>query len=148
MKPFKYKIPRAKRPPVSMGAKRPPKEPELLTGFVQDKPASDIEERYAKALAKNPRVMYYNFRTPLMAPTGFPGSIDLDFLVFTGVYYPIQIDGQYAHKSATQRERDRLNDAMLDDYLGRTMDARPVERIPFYKLEDQEMTDRLVAESF
>ncbi len=148
VKPYKYRLPRIKRPPASIGAKRPPKEPENLTGYVQDKNASDIEERYARGLNKNPRVLWYVFREPQIAPAGFPGSVDLDFLVSTPAFYPIQIDGEYAHASAAQRERDRLNDAVLDDYLRRTLDAHPVQRVPWIKLETQEDADRVVAESF
>jgi len=148
IKVYRYPIPRPKRPPVSRGARPPLKEQELLTKSVQGEPASDLEERYARALAKNKRVMWYTFRVPLMAPAGFPGSIDLDFMVFTGSYYPKQIDGQFAHKSAAQRARDAENDATLDDYLYRNMGAHPVERIPFYKLESQESADRLIMESF
>jgi len=106
---------------------QPVAEVEVLTGKVQNKDATDIEERMARALDK--QGIAYEFQTSFIAQMSLPGEIRLDFLVFhDGLYYPIQADGAYAHKSATQKARDRDRDAVLNHRLRGL--AQPIVRVP------------------
>jgi len=83
---------------------------------------------------------------------GQVGSIELDFLVYTGTSYPVQIDGDWIHRSAEAKAHDLLQDARLNAIL-QPRGAMPVERIPGYKLQDgreasQDKADRIVEEMF
>ena len=69
-KPYQYrKIPRR---PEKMRANRQPRvtENEVLTGVVQGSEASDIEERFAKALYKNKLDFDFQARFPEDNPRG------------------------------------------------------------------------------
>ena len=128
---------------------QPVAEVEVLTGKVQNKDATDIEERMARALDK--QGIAYEFQTSFIAQMSLPGEIRLDFLVFhDGLYYPIQADGEYAHKSATQKARDRDRDAVLNKRLYGL--AQPVTRVPSdeypFDLQDQDNADSFVREFF
>ncbi len=147
-KPFQYHINRRtdqKRIPTGKAQRLGGDEG--LTGMVQGMEASDIEERFARALDNNPNVDGYTFRSTFIAGRMMPGSVELDFLVYSlGEAVPVQVDGEYAHKSAEQRETDMLKDAQLDATLAGA--ARPTERIPGDLLSNQENANRLVLERF
>lgn len=104
------------------------KEEEGLTGYVQGWEASDIEERFARAL--DDMNLQYSFRDHYFGPArNTPGAIEVDFMVENGGYWPVQIDGEYAHRTAQQRERDRLNDARLNQYFN-SHGVNVVSRVP------------------
>ena len=144
--PYKYKKPRAiKALPTNrvQGAT----EDEILGGVVQGLPASDLEERWAKALDKlGDAIQYYEFRVPEIAGRNMPGEIEVDFLVHLPFLQPIQIDGGFSHKSAEQRAEDEYKDAVLNDHL-RGM-ARPVIRVKDFELQSQYGADQKAREIF
>lgn len=118
---------------------------EQLTGYINGMDASDIEERFARALDR--LGISYDFRVPMVAGRWMPGEVEVDFMVFDGgQYQPIQIDGMFAHKASAQKATDSAKDAILNEYLKGT--AAPVQRIDGDVLETQEETDRLVKELF
>lgn len=144
--PYKYKIPRPSTTIRRLDRVRAPVEGEDFVGELQGMPSSDIEERFARALDKRQKA--YDFRTAYVAGRNLPGEIELDFAVYEGsLMYPIQIDGAFAHKSASQKSEDSAKDAILDDKL-RGTGAFPVRRIPGDQLDTQEMTDAIVKELF
>lgn len=136
------------RPPVYT---KPGKPEENLTGLVNGMEASDIEERSARALGKYKVEMA--FRTQFLA-TSPPyviyggagrnqlGSVEADFFgQVNGMLLAVQVDGEFAHKTAQQREHDRLQDTKLFKVL-RELGGGQVVRIPHYYLEDQEQADQ------
>ena len=125
----------------------PGTQAEVLTQAVQGQPASDIEERFARALYKNERVEDFEFQQSYFAGRNMPGEVRPDFIVYAGTVYPVQIDGEYAHKSAEQKATDRAKDAQLDGYLT-PMGAAVTQRISGDLLQTQEDADRLVQEMF
>ena len=143
IKPFRYKLP-----------PRPPKQPlnrikvtnegERLTGFVHGKEASELEERFARALdaaQKN-----YSFEVEIQGPTTVPGQENqIDFVVDD--IYPVEVDGTWIHKSASQKANDALRDAVLNNYL-KKYGWYPIERVTGEKLETQEQADQIVREMF
>lgn len=150
----RYKIPRGlsdwepRRPNPQDTAVR-----EEFTGIVQGKAASDIEERFARALDK--KGYDYEFRPVYLGGRNIPGSVELDFMVFVGgQQFAVQIDGEFAHKSAEQKANDRAKDGQLTQYLEGLLDApRPmpfnpdgalVTRIPGDYLETQAEADWVV----
>jgi hypothetical protein len=149
-KVFKYHIMGSRSGyPNRMPTAGPPfvqKMDEGLTGLIENWKASDIEERFYRALRKSPNVISNEFRTAEVAGRNLPGEVEVDFMVFDGQYRPIQIDGEYAHMSAQQREGDRMKDAILNNYTQGW--AAPVVRIPGYQLQTQADADRIVKEMF
>jgi len=143
--PFQYKKPRRPPRPEPISIQRDTAL-EQFTGEIQGMPASDIEERFARALAKNGRVRGYQFRAAYVAGRNMPGEVEVDFVVDTGAITPVFVDGEFAHKSGAQREEDRVKTAILDDLLYGA--AQPAVRISFEQLESQEEADRTVTELF
>jgi len=90
----------------------------------------------------------FTFRPVFLGGRNMPGSIEVDFLVdYFGEYFFVQVDGEYAHKSAAQRQRDAMNDAILWDAFMETL-AAPVIRIKYDELINQENADFEVEELF
>jgi hypothetical protein len=134
------------------GRKRPeptgltiPIEQEGLTGFVQGYPASDIEERMFKAFLFN-RVDYNDieFQPSYVMGRNLPGEIRPDFAIFIGLAQLWFADGDYWHKNAQQKLKDKWNDSILFQRLeGRA--EYPI-RIPGEDLVDQDTANRVVGE--
>ena len=123
-----------------------PKPDEGLTGELQGLPASDTEERFARALDK--QALGYEFRAAQIAGRNLPGEVEVDFMVYDGAtIQPVQIDGEFAHKSAEQKSEDAIKDVILDKSLEGT-GALPVKRIPGAFLETQEEVNNVVKEMF
>lgn len=152
---FRYKKMRTPKPEIL------PVEPlekqadgEILTGFIGDQPASDLEERFANALGK--LGAQYEFRVQIM-PGENPyflngrgrnqtGAVEIDFLIQqNGIMFPVQIDGEYSHKTAEQLERDKLQDQRLNDSF-RQYGAFPVKRIRWDEIQNPEQADELAGE--
>ena len=118
-----------------------PGNDEGLTGVVQNLPASDLEERFARSLEKNH--IPYEFQRSFLAPNNMPGSYKLDFLVYVdGQEQPVAIDGEYAHKSMKQRANDEIKDVIFNEAKKGQM--LPVKRITYTDLDTQEMADAIV----
>lgn len=145
-------------PPQVLNRAEGDREMERLDQVVQGKRASDIEERFARALEKNERVEGYDFIVHEITGANLPGEAQLDFVVRAGGQFAVQIDGAFAHKSAEQKANDAVQDARLSERLDGIISApQPVAqvkansliaRVPGYLLEDQPAADALVEEMF
>jgi hypothetical protein len=153
-KPYKIKTVRPPSPP-RPGVGREPAQPgETLSGYIGSFKASDIEERTARAL--NSRETSFNFRTqfiPSQPPVMISGksgrdqlgAVEVDFMVqVNGLLTAVQIDGEWAHKNASQRESDRHKDAQMEEIL-RQSGGGVLVRIPFYYLKTQDMANQTIA---
>ncbi len=145
LKPYKWRRPsKVKRPDVT----HPPigTPPEDLVGHVHGQPATDIEERAYNGLLNNGvDDADIEFQTSYIAGRNVPGEIRPDFVVHgQGLPLIIFIDGEYFHKSAPEKQRDRMNDAILFQQLGGT--AQFPVRVPGDDLETQEMADATMGE--
>jgi hypothetical protein len=148
------------RPPVQPANRvEGAKDEEHLDKVVQGKAASDIEERWARALDKRASVSDYEFIVHAITGANLPGEAQLDFLVYSGGQaFAVQIDGGYAHRSAEQKANDAIQDARLSEALKGTISAPMplpdieanglIARIPGYLLETQAAADALVQEMF
>lgn len=135
---------RVQRPkPVTVG-----ENAEGLTGQVDGKSASDIEERFARALDQ--AGIGYEFLPVILAPANVAGSVQLDFLIYFGnQLYPVQIDGDWVHSSAEAKAHDALQDALVDEYYASyNSGAQPQQRIPGFKLSNQDQANAVVRELF
>ena len=141
--PYKYKLPPKTKVDRRLKRSISVADDENLTGLVQNMDASDIEERFARALRK--RDIRFTFQPSYFQGRNVPGEIRLDFMVDAGWPLPVMVDGEYAHKSAEAQAEDRIKDALLDDHL-RGTGALPVIRITGDLLQTQEDADRVVNE--
>jgi len=119
-------------------------EGELLTGFVHGKEASDLEERFAKSLDKLGKK--YIFEYEVLGPVGIPGQENqIDFVVEDT--RPIEVDGNWVHKSGSAKAEDQIRDAILNDFLSQ-YGWEPIMRISGDQLEDQQQADTVAGELF
>ena len=114
-----------------------PDTDEPLTGQVQGKDASDLEEMLARAMSRDRRVDWYRFQVHYGGLPNTSTAIELDFLVKAGALYSIQVDGEWIHKSASTREHDRIQDARLDEILV-PQGVRLTQRVKMTGRETQE----------
>jgi hypothetical protein len=143
---FKYKIPRKKRQPAPAYNAQQDIQDEGLTGMVNGEPASDLEERFARALDKDTRVNGYSFREAVISARNLPGQLEVDFVVQVGpMVYPIQVDGEFAHKGTSKKQSDRIKDMEVDEYY-KQYGAQPVQRINGDLLSDQDSANKVVRE--
>lgn len=120
-------------------------EQEQFTGQIQGLKASDLEERFGRALDK--RNLPYDFRLPFFAPRGAFGEVELDFMIHDGpLSIPVQVDGEFAHASTLQKNHDSQQDAILNDYLAKQGGTLPVKRIGARFLGSQAEADQVVRE--
>ena len=153
--PYKYKKARKASAPKVGNRVHVQNAQEELTGFVNGWEASDIEERFANALRKSRVVAQFSFRDHYFGPArNTPGAIEVDFMVMSGGnWWPIQIDGEMAHKTVGQRQADAEKDARLNQYFSR-YGINPVQRIPDLRrftagiLDTQEGANEVVDEVF
>ncbi len=155
---FHYKVPPTP-PPQPLDRAQPERNAEQLDRVVQGKRASDIEERFARALDHNERVEGYDFIVHELTGANLPGEAQLDFLVRSGgEQFAVQIDGEFAHHSAAQKANDAIQDVRLSEAIKAVVSAPyptggvPVNglvaRVPGLLLEDQAAADQLVQEMF
>lgn len=159
-KPYSYKSDRIHIVRDKVGARldRRKQDAEILTGTVNGLKASDLEERYARSLRKMELPFEFRFRitSPLLGRQRLTqqflneaGEVEIDFLVERfGVITPVFIDGNIGHFFTDyQADKDAIKTNVTNEF-GQSMDWRPAVRIPFWKLNDQDMTDRTVREMF
>ena len=120
----------------------PQAEQEILTGQVHNQVATDIEERFARSLYK--RKIDFHFQVSFFAGRNMPGEVRLDFLIVDLFLQPVQIDGEFAHKSASAKARDQLNDARLDNHFAGS-GAQLTVRLDGANLQTQQDSDRELA---
>ena len=122
---------------------------EELTGSVQGRKASDIEERSARAMDKIPD-WTYTFLVRVSPLTGqltqavrnLAGEYEIDFLAQRGnELLPINIDGEVSHFLAQWQEvQDNQRSAVINAALEK-YGARPLVRVPFFELDTQDRAD-------
>ena len=118
---------------------------EGLTGVVHGDPATDIEERMYRGLRNNDvDDGDIEFQPSYIAGRNMPGEIRPDYAVSNGLIIVLFADGEFFHKTAEQRNRDRMNDSILFQRLeGRAL--FPI-RVAGEDLETQEIADRSMEE--
>ena len=143
MKPYKYKL--SPRPPKeNLNRLKVTNEGERLTGFVKGQEASELEERFARALDQQGKS--YDFQVEVRTPRTVPGQENLiDFVVEDE--FPTEIDGEFVHKTAAQRADDRDRDAILNDNI-KNYGWKPIVRVTEMDVETQEDANRKVGEMF
>jgi hypothetical protein len=128
MQPYQYKTGKKSVSPDKPAQVLGMRDGEVLTGFIRGQPASNLEERFALALDQI-STLSYEFQPSYLGARNTSGEVKLDFMVYQGgQMFPIQIDGDFVHKTAAQREEDKIKDEQLDEYLSPYL-AMPTMRI-------------------
>ncbi len=142
-----YLYPKEKKERVKVPLNRIPFPPsdEQLTGFVRDEQASDLEERYAKALDKLGKE--FEFQYEVYAAGTLPGEAKLvDFVVYDGgIPFPEEVDAAFTHKTAEQKGYDRIRDAVVNESLMKD-GFQPLVRIDGERMNTQEGADQVASE--
>lgn len=121
---------------------------EGLSGFVRGFYASDIEERFARALIKFD--LYFWFQYEVATQLSLPNQERrLDFIVFYSKTrtYPVEIYGERWHSTAGDRNRDRARRNEIDEF-GKRYDWQPVQVAWGKELLTQGMADAKVRSMF
>lgn len=118
-----------------------PSEDEGLTGLVNGEPASDLEERLARAFYKTRRKFEFQVEVPVRS--SLPGEErKVDFIV-DGTQ-PVEPKGYISHyRTIAQKGSDVVRELLLNEFFAAN-GLKPLITVPYYKLETQEMTDRWV----
>lgn len=144
-KAFRYKPPAGPDKAGPLDRPRGEVNHEILTHIVKGQHASDLEERFARGLDRNPNVYRYEFQPSYVTGRNLPGELRPDFIIFEPVMQPVQIDGEFAHKTAEQHTTDAIKDALLDEVL-KGSGALPSVRIPGSKLQTDSAVDEVMRE--
>ena len=142
---MKWKAPRpTERPEVPKATIGRPDEG--LTGIVHGYGATDIEERmYRGLLANDVEDSNIEYQPSYIAGRNMPGEIRPDFAISNGMIVVLFADGEYFHKTAEQRNRDKMNDSILFKRLeGKAL--FPI-RVAGEDLETQEIANRSIEEA-
>lgn len=144
LEPFQYRVRKKKQPVNVRKTPTTATEPEQLVGSVHGYNASEIEERFAKALDK--REITYWFRVAINAERGMPGWKELDFLVEHFGIWPVEVeDVTYVHRGTSAE--DALKDAITMESL-KDYNPHPVIHVTNFELETQELADATVRRLF
>jgi hypothetical protein len=134
MQPYQYKTGKKSVSPDKSAQVLGMRDGEVLTGFIRGQPASNLEERFALALDQI-STLSYEFQPSYIGARNTSGEVKLDFMVYQGgQMFPIQIDGDYVHKTAAQREEDKVKDEQLDQYLS------PYLAMPTMRLKEDDIS--------
>lgn len=144
IKPYKYQ---KERPIAKENLQRIThrQEDEELSGFVHGKPASDLEERFARSLDKKNQNFIFEF--PVDTAYTLPEEEKMvDFIILTPIPQPVELDGIFIHKNAEKKYEDQLRDIQINEILEK-QGYKPLLRItgdPIPLPEDQEISDEIV----
>ncbi len=121
------------------------KPTEILSGIVQGYPATDIEERhYIALLFDGVRDEDIEYQPSYVAGRNMSGEIRPDFADYSGILIRIwYADAEYWHRSASQRQKDRFNDARLMEEMDGKIEFP--YRVPGSALETQEKANNAIA---
>ena len=149
IKVYKYKVPSPRRERLQMNrvARIKAEADEVpLTGWVHGKRATDIEERFARALMR--MGLDFRFQVPVATRVSLPGHERIvDFIVETGLKIPVEVDGPRGHNNSAQQGMDEVREMLLNEVF-RWWGYSPLERVPWWRLNTQEGARILVRELF
>lgn len=147
---FKYKIKKTLPPEYTPDGLQRIGSTEVLTGVVQGKSASDLEERMCRAWDKLKVGYWFRERISSLAlgerrltqaMANLPGELEIDQLVDLNPITPVMEDGEISHfMTPYQRLQDEERTAAINDF-GRKLGWREVVRIPFTEIKTQEEAD-------
>ena len=143
---FKRRRRRLDQPPIVQS--KIAQDIELLTGFVRGYNASDIEERFARALHRLD--LGYWFQYKLETIHTIPGQEKrIDFIVFymPGKIQPVEIYGDRWHETSGDKARDRAREIEINEQ-GKKFGWDPLKVVWGHELENQNMANNIARRMF
>lgn len=158
IQPYKYRIRPVAPPEMDYGQTlNRVGEQEQLTGMIEGMKASDLEERSYRSISKLGISTQFRVRITSEALgqqrltksfANIRGEVEIDFLCEHGQTTPVFVDGQISHfMTPYQADVDKAK-ADLTNEFGRQYGWREAVRVPFWKLIDQDMSDRTYRDIF
>lgn len=149
-KPYQYKQPVNRKPRMAVNRlprqTNPAADPKPLTGYVNGVKATNIEERFARALRRHG--LRYRFQVEFRTAVSLPGRARVvDFVVYHGLRYPVEVDGEIAHSTGEQEAADRVREELLNEVF-RWKCMPPMRRVKWWQLETQAQADAVVRDMF
>ena len=111
---------------------------EVLFGFLHGKEATDIEERFGRALQVNKRNFSFQIKMPV---EGSPDQKQVDFIV--DQTWPIEVYGEIGHDSSAEQGADQIREALLNETF-KEQGLLPMQVVWWYDLESQDQANELV----
>jgi hypothetical protein len=150
LKPYQYKRrskARERSPKSRLEQINIQSDPIPLTGWVNGREASDIEERFARALKSFG--LEFMFQLGVVTPHSPPERKKyVDFVVLSeGIFHPVEVDGQIGHRTSAQRGKDTIREILLNMTFVK-WGYMPLIRVMWNELETQEMADVVVRRLF
>ena len=147
VRPFKYKLSRTPAQITPVPSLPEVHAEELLIGFVHGKRASDLEERFARALDE--ARLQFIFQYPLYGAYQIPGEENkIDFMVFDGpVLIPVEPRGGFVHESPSKKALDGRRTQILNEALAR-QGIRKITQLDFDEPRDMDEARQLVRDLF
>ena len=130
MKRYRYKGSSGRRARFNINRPQPAKDRlDNLTGWVNGKEASDIEEIFSLALRHHRRE--YGFRVELPIQ-GSPDWKEVDYIV--DATWPTEIDGKIGNDTAAEQEKDYIREIALNETF-KKIGLMPMVRVKWWELE-------------
>ena len=147
VRPFKYKLSRTPAQITPVPSLPEVHAEEFLIGFVHGKRASDLEERFARALDE--ARLQFIFQYPLYGAYQIPGEENkIDFMVFDGpVLIPVEPRGGFVHESPSKKALDGRRTQILNEALAR-QGIRKIIQLDFDEPRDMDEARQLVRDLF
>lgn len=147
IKPYLYPKKSNRQDRMRVNRLKPPKvDDEQLTGFVNGERASDLEERFARALRAEK--IDFSFQVQFSTAVSLVGEDKVvDFVVNNGLQFPVDINGSIGHTSSAQRGKDAVREALLNEvfsYKG----MQPLQVVWWYELDNQQEANAVVKRMF
>lgn len=142
---FQYRINPRKKPVLPLNRVELPglvSDPKPLDGEVQGMPATDIEERVARTLYKLQVPFSFQTSIPVMGSLPGRGKV-IDFLLYTQLPQPLEVDGPRWHTTDGQKSEDVLREILLNVQF-RRHGWLPLIRLNWMHLDTQVDADRAV----
>jgi hypothetical protein len=118
----------------------------VVSGYIQGKEASDLELNYAAGLER--RGLEYTYEYEVQTAYSLPHEKKkIDFMVWEAIGYPVEIDGDFAHKSAEQKAEDVERDGLINEAL-LPHGFAPVQRITEEHVLTPDAVDITIREQF
>ncbi|KKM22393.1 hypothetical protein LCGC14_1625800 [marine sediment metagenome] len=142
LKPYYYPRPSQRPSRFRLNRPKPVKDDEGLTGYLRGLAATDIEERFGRALDVRRKSYVFQIDMPV------EGSVDwksIDFIVDR--LWPTDIYGQIGHDTNAEQGKDLIREALLNETF-RKQGLQPLTTVWWWELSSQELANEKVRDLF
>jgi hypothetical protein len=142
LKPYYYPRPSQRPSRFRLNRPKPIKDDEGLTLILHGLEATDIEERFGRALDFHRKPYAFQVDMPV------EGSVDwksIDFIV--DGFWPTDVYGQIGHDTSAEQGKDEIREALLNETF-RKQGLQPLTTVWWWELETQELANAKARDLF